>query len=252
MNFGKGKFFLLGLAAIVALRFSAPFVMGYVKNDPCLKVDEWERHGDVMYPKRTFCYEDLAAKRKDFSICRDKVTDFLSECYRSVAVAIGDPNLCKDVPLNPMWGRQEIDRWMCVGEIAKAKKDIALCDTIPSIGFFEASALCHPRFPDNRCDGISDLEEKDQCNINSAVEQRFSRPCNVGVSKKNVGRCYDAIAEVLKDPQACLSGEEGQWECLVRLVKETGSTRHCKKIPRPQYEKLFEECSKVPTRPSEK
>ncbi len=69
------------------------------------------------------CYMDVAESVRNYELCV-KALGWENECYEKVAILIGDESLCDD---KAKMGYYQI---ACYREIAKSKKDVALCDKL--------------------------------------------------------------------------------------------------------------------------
>lgn len=107
-------------------------IPGYTKEDPEIqRCSERYLESSNTYASRPYCYAQLAAERKDPSICEGdpKMTaTHVEACYRHYAGLTGDIVYCMGE-----------SRWQCISGIATTRKIPSLCDLIPENSTFKRS-----------------------------------------------------------------------------------------------------------------
>jgi hypothetical protein len=162
-------------------------------GDPtkCTELDKSDVNG---------CYSQIAANKKDLSIClRIESPALLLLCKSDVAVAKGDPSICADLNDDEV-----LDS--CYSQIAEAKKDVALCDKVRreenKVGCLSALALS--KNDASICSKIYSMRpyDGDLCYSKLAEQNGDASMCE---KVAGVGRdyCFERVAAGEKDERIC-------------------------------------------------
>jgi hypothetical protein len=110
------------------------------------------------------CLSDLAAKKKDASVCDATPHEGVKyQCYAVAAEKLGDWKTCLEIPPK---SKDHIElRDICISDVAEEKKDSTLCEKIKTGNFRDSCYLKVYRETGDSalCDRISDPGLKSSC-----------------------------------------------------------------------------------------
>jgi len=187
------------------------------------------------------CYINVTATAKDPSLCK-KIRISRDDCYINAARALQDPTICENIAdrgekrqnnfVGASTGR--LDKppslLICYLEVAKAKKDVRVCDYIQ-----------HPS-DRNGC-YASVARETGDVNICEKLDPRFKDELaeydpRYEQAKYAQERCYEWVAVKTKDATICERIRTSD-SCYHLLARTTGDAHLCAKI---DYQEKRDHC----------
>ena len=146
------------------------------------------------------CYQEIAEKRKDASIC-GKIKDlpednnyFKEKCYNRIAVVTKNPSICNSITNE--FGQRE-----CVKDVAIRTLNPSVCDNILDTYILNSRGWCLGIFKNSKS-----LEEDKQYNYYEYQAKEDLNPvlcAKVGSDELDKDDCYHEIAILKKDASIC-------------------------------------------------
>lgn len=135
---------------------------------------------------KNYCYADIAAERKDASIC-NKLED-KNICYSSVAIRNQDEIICEKI-------QNQSERNICFSSIASLKSDLLICDKIQEQNDKDG---CYEVIAENKqdseiCDKIHYQSNREECYYYIAGGLRDVKLCDKIQNKSLIEDCYNFV-----------------------------------------------------------
>jgi hypothetical protein len=132
------KKFIIGILALAAILIIA-IILGYSLRTEVAACSSIENDYG-----RYLCYQDLAVKSKDPSICENIVENpyWKDSCFAFTAPAKGDWQICNNIP-----SEDENMRQACLSDVAVATNDASLCSKMDN-STKDRCPVCLPCWPD--------------------------------------------------------------------------------------------------------
>ena len=132
------------------------------------------------------CIIGLAGKFKNTELCEEVIRDQRTTCYKIVAVAKNDPDVCNEA---------ESMADQCYQEYALEKKDILICAKIASVDNKDScyDNLANQLADPTGCSKIMNVSRKDNCYSNMAMRLGDSSYCDSITNSDQKQSCQNNI-----------------------------------------------------------
>lgn len=186
-------------------------------------------------PNKNWCYFNLIitgkVELKDSTVCQE-ITKYQDDCYRSVAKALGDVDICDNL--------EGKDRGYCQAAVAKTLTDKSICERIEFQGPKESCyvSLAGHLGDEMLCLKIKERNEKDKCYLAVAKVKKDRNLCEKIYSPggcwipNHKHDCYSALAFDLKESNLCekIECKRVRDRCFNLLATRQTNLNLCEKI----------------------
>ena len=212
---------LIAILTILGVIIAGCALFGASTVDECEKLTDGDKDS---------CYVKYASERKDIELCENINTRANNLCLKSVAEAMGDPNLCAKIVNDTYWsdicykdfaeqiGSVELcekiehpgDKDDCFAKVALDTEDGAICERISDLGKVDACKYTLATESGNLylCQELRGLLNRDVCRMKVALKTGNREICDfigIGDLKRECNARFDAMADSSSGPSSSSS-----------------------------------------------
>jgi hypothetical protein len=179
----------------------------------------------------TYKANSVGSARECASILKKGIDGFdENRCYQELAEKTKDVSICDNITRPSSIEKSPNDyKWFCYEEVAHAQNDPAICDLIPEVTLNERNGntqrkdRCYQWF--NLCEKIQSISNRDGCYTNKAEFTKDIQSCEL-VSEKMRDYCYSRMAFHNKNAAYCeyIQNAERKMSCINSIPKTYRTT----------------------------